>query len=41
MSILRVGVLLVNLIIVLYLISQLKRHALRSRVQLPRHDSVG
>ena len=39
-SILRVGVLLVNLIIVLYLVSQLKRHTLRSRAHLPRHDSV-
>ena len=39
-SILRVGVLLLNLIIVFYLISQLKRHTLRSRAHLPRHDSV-
>ncbi len=39
-SMLRVGVLLLNLAIVLYLISQLKRHALRSRAHLPRHDSV-
>jgi uncharacterized membrane protein (DUF2068 family) len=39
-SILRVGVLLLNLVIVLYLISQLRRHTLRSRVHLPRHDSV-
>jgi uncharacterized membrane protein (DUF2068 family) len=39
-SILRVGVLLVNLVIVLYLVSQLKRHTLRSRAHLPRHDSV-
>ena len=39
-SMLRVGVLLLNLVIVLYLISQLKRHALRSRAHLPRHDSV-
>ena len=39
-SILRVGVLLLNLVIVLYLVSQLKRHTLRSRAHLPRHDSV-
>ena len=39
-SILRVGVLLLNLVIVLYLISQLKRHTLRSRAHLPRQDSV-
>ena len=39
-SILRVGVLLLNLAIVLYLISQLKRHTLRSRAHLPRHDTV-
>ncbi|HEX6826785.1 MAG TPA: DUF2127 domain-containing protein, partial [Nitrospiraceae bacterium] len=39
-SMLRVGVLLLNLAIVLYLISQLKRHTLRSRAHLPRHDTV-
>ncbi len=39
-TILRVIVLLLNLIIVLYLVSQLKRHTLRSRSHLPRHDSV-
>jgi len=39
-SMLRVGVLLLNLIIVLYLVSQLRRHTLRSRAHLPRHDSV-
>ena len=39
-SILRVGVLLLNLVIVFYLVSQLKRHTLRSRAHLPRHDSV-
>jgi len=39
-SILRVGVLLLNLIIVLYLISQLKRHTLRSRLHPPGHGSV-
>ena len=39
-SILRVGVLLLNLIIVLYLISRLKRHTLRSRVHLRRHDKA-
>jgi len=39
-SMLRLGVLLLNLIIVFYLVSQLKRHTLRSRTHLPRHDSV-
>ncbi|MFI5224009.1 MAG: DUF2127 domain-containing protein, partial [Nitrospirales bacterium] len=39
-SVLRVGVLLLNLVIVLYLVSQLKRHTLRSRANLLRHDSV-
>jgi uncharacterized membrane protein (DUF2068 family) len=39
-SMLRVGVLLLNLTIVLYLVSQLKRHTLRSRAHLPRQDSV-
>ena len=39
-SMLRVGVLLLNLAIVLYLISQLRRHTLRARTHLPRHDSV-
>jgi uncharacterized membrane protein (DUF2068 family) len=39
-SMLRVGVLLLNLIIVLYLVSQLKRHTLRSRMHLPRHDTI-
>lgn len=39
-SMLRVVVLLLNLIIVLYLVSQLKRHTLRSRAHLPRHDLV-
>ncbi|MEO5954575.1 MAG: DUF2127 domain-containing protein [Nitrospiraceae bacterium] len=39
-SMLRVGVLLLNLVIVLYLVSQLRRHTLRSRAHLPRHDSV-
>ena len=34
-SILRVGVLLLNLIIVLYLVMQLKQHTLRSRTNLP------
>jgi uncharacterized membrane protein (DUF2068 family) len=34
-SMLRVGVLLLNLIIVLYLVSQLKKHTLRSQVHLP------
>jgi uncharacterized membrane protein (DUF2068 family) len=33
-SMLRVGVLLLNLVIVLYLISQLKWHTLRSRAHL-------
>ena len=39
-SMLRVGVLLLNLVIVLYLVSQLRRHTLRARTHLPRHDSV-
>ena len=39
-SMLRVGLLLLNLVIVLYLVSQLKQHTLRSRAHLPRHDSV-
>lgn len=39
-SILRVGVLLLNLVIVLYLISQLRRHTLRSQARHPRQDSV-
>jgi uncharacterized membrane protein (DUF2068 family) len=39
-SILRVGVLLLNLVIVLYLVSQLKRHTVRSRVHLRRHDTA-
>ena len=39
-SILRVGVLLLNLVIVLYIVSQLRRHTLRARTHLPRHDSV-
>jgi uncharacterized membrane protein (DUF2068 family) len=36
-STLRVGVLILNLVIVLYLVSQLKRHALRSRAPVPGH----
>jgi len=39
-SMLRVGVLLLNLVIVFYLVSQLKRHTFRSRAPLPRHDVV-
>jgi uncharacterized membrane protein (DUF2068 family) len=39
-SMLRVGVLLFNLVIVFYLVSQLKRHAFHSRAPLPKHDSV-
>lgn len=39
-SVLRVSVLLLNLVIVFYLVSQLKRHAFRSREHLPGHDSV-
>ena len=35
-SILRVGILLLNLVIVLYLLMQLKHHTLRSRVSVPR-----
>ena len=37
-SILRIGILLLNLVIVLYLVSQLKRHTLRSRVHLPKQN---
>ena len=40
LSMLRVGVLLLNLVIVLYLVSPLERHTSRSRAQLPRQDSV-
>jgi uncharacterized membrane protein (DUF2068 family) len=39
-SMLRVGVLLLNLVIVFYLVSQLKRHTFHSRAPLPKHDSV-
>jgi uncharacterized membrane protein (DUF2068 family) len=39
-SILRIGVLLLNLVIVLYLVSQLKRHTLRSRAHLRRPDTA-
>jgi uncharacterized membrane protein (DUF2068 family) len=39
-SVLRVGVLLLNLIIVFYLVGQLKRHTLRARTHLPRHDTI-
>ena len=35
-SMLRIGVLLLNLVIVAYLISQLRRHTLRARTHLPR-----
>ena len=36
-SILRVGVLMLNVVIVLYLVSQLKHHALRSPAPVPGH----
>ena len=39
-SILKVGVLMLNLVIVLYLISQLRRHTLRARTRLPRQDTI-
>jgi len=39
-SILRVGVLLLNLVIVAYLVSELRRHTLRARTHLPRHDTI-
>jgi uncharacterized membrane protein (DUF2068 family) len=39
-SMLRVGVLLLNLVIVFYLVSQLKRHTFHSLAPLPRHGSV-
>ncbi len=38
-SMLRVGVLLLNLVIVFYLVSQLRRHTLRARTHFPGHDS--
>lgn len=37
MSIVRIGVLLLNLVIVLYLVGQLKQHALRSRGSVTNH----
>jgi uncharacterized membrane protein (DUF2068 family) len=37
LSMLRVGVLMLNIVIVLYLVSQLKRHALHSRAPVPSH----
>jgi uncharacterized membrane protein (DUF2068 family) len=36
-SMLRVGVLMLNLVIVLYLVVQLKHHTLRSRAPAPSH----
>ncbi|MGH7182021.1 MAG: DUF2127 domain-containing protein [Nitrospiraceae bacterium] len=39
-SMLRIGVLLLNLIIVFYLIRQLKRHTFRAEPQFPRHDPI-
>ncbi|MEO7864105.1 MAG: DUF2127 domain-containing protein [Nitrospirales bacterium] len=39
-SMLRVGVLLLNLVIVFYLVSQLKRHTFHSRAPLPRQGSI-
>jgi len=39
-SMLRIGVLLLNLIIVFYLVRQLKRHTLRARTHLPRHEAI-
>ena len=39
-SMLRVGVLLLNLVIVLYLISQLKRHTLRSRAHRFKREQL-
>ena len=36
-SLLRVGVLILNLVIVLYLVVQLKHHTLRSRASVPNH----
>jgi len=39
-SILRIGVLLLNLVIVLYLISQLKRHTLRARTPVQKHATI-
>ena len=39
-SILRISVLLLNLVIVAYLVSQLRRHTLRARTHLSRHDTI-
>ncbi len=39
-SILRVGVLLLNLVIVFYLVNQLKQHTLRSRAHHPKQETV-
>lgn len=39
-SAIRIGVLLLNLIIVFYLIRQLKRHTFRAGPQFPRHDPI-
>jgi uncharacterized membrane protein (DUF2068 family) len=36
-SMIRAGVLVLNLVIVLYLVRQLKQHTLRSRASVPRH----
>lgn len=39
-SMLRIGILLLNLIIVFYLIRQLKRHPFRAEPQFSRHDPI-
>jgi uncharacterized membrane protein (DUF2068 family) len=39
-SMLRISVLLLNLVIVFYLIRQLKQHTLRAGTHLPRHDAI-
>ena len=39
-SILRISVLLLNLVIVAYLVNQLKQYTLRARTHLPRHDTI-
>ena len=39
-SILRIGVLMMNLVIVAYLVNQLKQYTLRARTHLPRHDTI-
>src|ERR1043166_3458682 len=39
-SLLRIGILLLNLAIVAYLVRQLKRHTLRARTHIPTHHTI-